>query len=178
MTPHTPDPSYDERFKLLSNGRRRYVLYLLYRAGGPVDVDELSRAVATVESDAGESTPADEACRRVQASLVGTHMPRLAAAGLIEYDGRSAALTAETRRSGVLGTDRERRSWHGYYATFGLLAWALIVGAAVGVDPIASLSWDAIAGTALLVALALALVHYVVDRRSHAPLATFEALVE
>jgi len=180
MTPETSGSSYDERFKLLSNARRRYVLYRLYRAERAVDVDELSRAVAAYERSPVDpsSPPTDDECRRVHASLVGTHLPKLASAALIEYDGRTATLTPETRRSGVLGTDRDVRSWHGYYAAFGVLAWVLIAGVAAGVGPLASLSWGTIAAAALVVALALALVHYLVDRRSNASLATFEALVE
>lgn len=48
----------DDVFRLLDRERRRYALYYLQEAGGPVPVEELVAVIAEWESDA--SADADE----------------------------------------------------------------------------------------------------------------------
>jgi hypothetical protein len=184
----------DERFKLLSNARRRHVLYRLYRSDGPVDVDDLCRSVTRREltrssapsphltSDGGTARATsepnwDDTYARVRASLVGTHLPRLAAAGLVEYDGRTAELAWTIRRDGLFD-DARRRPWALLYGLAGLSLWILIAAVAVGIGPLATLPWGVVAIASTAVAVGLAVGHFRASRRPRRPLDSFEALTD
>lgn len=78
-------------FDALANERRRVVLDSLAEAEPPVRVDDLARRVAARErrgDRAGEPGrgPPEGAVRRVHVSLHHTHLPKLAEAGLLDYD--------------------------------------------------------------------------------------------
>ena len=76
-----PAPSLDLIFELLSNQRRRYLLYYLseHETGS---VDEIVEYVLTKE--AGK-----EDRHTVTISIYHDHIPKLVDAGLLEYDKRS-----------------------------------------------------------------------------------------
>jgi DNA-binding transcriptional ArsR family regulator len=80
-----PDLSYDTIFALLANSRRRAIIRIL--ATGPADVielDEMTEALQTSESPSvrGERDAIAIECLHV-------HLPKLADAGVVEYDPRS-----------------------------------------------------------------------------------------
>jgi hypothetical protein len=72
-------PPIDTVFELLADDDRRLIcLYLMRAAGAVVTLDEIADALA----DEGER-------ERFAIDLHHRHLPKLAAAGLIEYDARS-----------------------------------------------------------------------------------------
>lgn len=75
--------SLDELFDILSNSRRRHVVELLDEHGGSAEFRELTDAVARRET--GVPVSYDER-KRVYVSLRQSHLPRLADAGVVEYD--------------------------------------------------------------------------------------------
>ncbi|MFB6179448.1 MAG: winged helix-turn-helix domain-containing protein [Halorientalis sp.] len=76
----TVTPSIDTVFELLANvDRRRICLYLMNRDDGVVTVEEIADALATEECE----------YERFAIDLHHRHLPKLSAAGLIEYDPRS-----------------------------------------------------------------------------------------
>jgi hypothetical protein len=82
----------DDAFRLLQSGRRRAVLRFLSTtpSEGPFSVAALARVVAAVEAD----DPSDERVERVRTALYHTHLPRLAAAGVVAYDGERGRIEA------------------------------------------------------------------------------------
>lgn len=79
--------STDQLFDALADERRRAVLDALSAAEQPVDVHRLAERVAARErrgDDAGR--PPRDAVRRALVSLHHAHLPKLADAGLVEYD--------------------------------------------------------------------------------------------
>lgn len=68
----------DRSCKLLGNAYRRRVIYALQK-DGPSTAEDLADAVV--------SAGLADARKRVLASLVHTHLPKLADAGVVEYDG-------------------------------------------------------------------------------------------
>lgn len=79
----------DTVFEVLSDHRRRYVLYVLYRAeGGAMTVDRLVTRVSRMEGDdrnlGGEPSP-----ERIADDLRERQLPKLLDAGVVEYDDRS-----------------------------------------------------------------------------------------
>lgn len=76
--------SLDDVFELLSRERRRYALYYLERADGPVSIEELSAHIAEWESSPPDDVP-DE-LRDVVIELEHAHLPKVNDARFIEYD--------------------------------------------------------------------------------------------
>jgi DNA-binding transcriptional ArsR family regulator len=71
-------------FEILGNERRRACLHCLAEHETGMSVSSLGRQVARAVADAG--TDSDELYDSVYISLCQTHLPKLDAVGLIEYD--------------------------------------------------------------------------------------------
>ncbi|WP_222918623.1 hypothetical protein [Natrinema sp. SYSU A 869] len=96
-------PSLDLVFDLLSNSRRRYVLYYLNdQSDGVATIEDLTESVITLEEvtvrgdadeestaslTAGHDSPDQQA--EVQMELQHIHLPKLEDAGVLEQDRRS-----------------------------------------------------------------------------------------
>lgn len=106
-------PSLDLIFDLLSNRRRRYVLYYLHdQPDGVATMDEVTDGVLTLQStvsnaDSGAEPGAcpdpepgsDERRQQLRTELQHTHLPKLADAGVIEHDRRSETIRYWTHPS-------------------------------------------------------------------------------
>jgi hypothetical protein len=82
-------PALDATLDLLSNRRRRYVLYHLREAGSTVTLDELAEQVASWESEAGDPVDAE----RVLADLYHSQLPRLEEADAVAFDPEEGYVT-------------------------------------------------------------------------------------
>lgn len=69
-------------FEVLAVRRRRIALSVLTERELPIDVGTLGQAVAERE----RSAPDEQTVHRVRMSLHHAHLPKLADAGLVEYD--------------------------------------------------------------------------------------------
>jgi hypothetical protein len=78
--------SLDTIFDLLSEERRRYVLYYLRKESGPVPVSDLAEAVADRERASSPEEIPDEALEQIDVSLRHSHVPKATDAEFIEYD--------------------------------------------------------------------------------------------
>ena len=76
----------DEVFELLDRERRRYALYHLAEAEGPVRVEELAEQVAAWEHGTSTDGVPEEAFEDVTLTLVHQHLPKAARAEFVEYD--------------------------------------------------------------------------------------------
>ena len=74
---------------VLADQRRRFVLYYLQDRSGPVEAKELARQIIAWETDTTVSAVTDEACEEVISDLYHHHLPKLADAGVIDYDERT-----------------------------------------------------------------------------------------
>jgi hypothetical protein len=82
-------PALDTTLDLLSNRRRRYVLYYLREQGETVSLEELAEQVASWESDADD--PGDAEC--VLADLYHSQLPRLEESDIITFDPEGGYVT-------------------------------------------------------------------------------------
>ncbi|WP_232702097.1 DUF7344 domain-containing protein [Halobacterium wangiae] len=84
--------SQGEVYDLLSNARRRYVISYLRDRDEPVELTDLSRAVAAWENDTSVEELSDQQTKRVYVSLYQTHVPKLDDSGLVDYDQESGEI--------------------------------------------------------------------------------------
>ncbi len=78
--------SLDALFAALADPRRRTILDVLSHQFGPIHVETLARELGADERDVPESEVSTGTVDRMLARLHHVHLPRLSAAGLIEYD--------------------------------------------------------------------------------------------
>ena len=80
--PLTPD----DVFEILSNHRRRMVLYYLRQHGDSAGVKELAEEIAAMENDVPVDELTSQQQKRVYVSLYQTHLPKMAETNVIDYD--------------------------------------------------------------------------------------------
>jgi hypothetical protein len=102
----------DEVFTLLSNSRRRSVLYVLYQSDSDLDFSDLVSEVASCETGRPPDELDDEVTQSMYISLYQTHLPKLTEFGLVEYDDeeRTISLTPRAREAARSGTGTTRPS--------------------------------------------------------------------
>ena len=86
----------DDAFALLANAQRRHLLYRL-QDSSYATVESLAQTLAAVETETSVRAVPDETVDRVAISLVHEHLPRLADAGVVEFDARSGDVVTADR---------------------------------------------------------------------------------
>lgn len=84
--PDVPPLSQEALFDALASRRSRYVLHYLRREETPVTIADLVEAVAAWETDKTIDLVSNEHRQNVHTSLHHTQLPKLAMAGLVQYD--------------------------------------------------------------------------------------------
>lgn len=77
-----------------ATGRRRHVRSVLSRESPPIDVGTVALKVAIREASIAAEKMTEQSVQEVRDSLDQEHLPRLAAAGLVEYDGEAGCIDA------------------------------------------------------------------------------------
>lgn len=75
-----------EQFRLLAHARRRELIRLLDGVNTPLSLDDLARELVEQEREVTVSEIDREEFRRCKISLYHRHLPRLADAGVVEFD--------------------------------------------------------------------------------------------
>ena len=96
------DLSNDDRFHILSNQRRRYVLYYLTECEGPVEMRKLTDQVAAWEHETTIEALNSTQRQRVYIPLYQNHLPKLAAHDIITYNQSRGYVEAKPRLSQLL----------------------------------------------------------------------------
>lgn len=110
----------DEAFDILSNRRRRYALYYLSSEGDGITLQSLAREIAAWENEVPPESLSKKQEKRVYVSLYQTHIPKLASAGIVEYDDETGVITLRDRARDVTPYLRAGRRdytdrWYRYY---------------------------------------------------------------
>lgn len=172
MKEENPDLTQDEIFEILSNERRRFILFYLKTRDSPVRLMELVEELAAQEEDTEVDAVPEQARKRVYVSLYQTHVPRLEEVGLITYDP-DTKMVSLANEAGALDTyldvDEEGSDvantgprWYLYYIA--------VVGANLALLVASSLQQIALASTVItytmIISLAVvALIHALYSRR-------------
>lgn len=126
--------SQDVVFDILSNPRRRYVLYHLRSTGEPVQLTDLAEKIAAWENDVDPDEITDDERKRVYVSLYQTHVPRLAEAGFISYDKQSGMISPADRTARIdkyLESPDEKWPWQSIYLGLAAVSAAVLALTAV-----------------------------------------------
>lgn len=87
----TVDLEESERHRLLEVDRRRHALIVLGDRAGPIDLAELATAIA--EREPGLDATDSDAVATVATTLHHIHLPKLADAGVLEYQATENRIT-------------------------------------------------------------------------------------
>ncbi|UTF52003.1 DUF7344 domain-containing protein [Natronosalvus rutilus] len=151
---------------ILRNSRRRHVIRHLEARLTPVTLRELSERIAELET--GESPAPRNVRESVYNSLHQTHLPKLDALGVIEYDDdRKTVELRDSARQVDLYMEvvmRHGISWAGYYRTLGVLALVTVVATSAGV-PFLSTVPTVLTASAFLVVFAISTAYQLWTRR-------------
>lgn len=153
--------SPDLVFEILSNTRRRMVLYYLRQYDGSATVQELAEQIAALENDVPVSDLTRQQRKRVYVSLYQTHLPKLEQTGIIEYDddGEEVFLTDRAGEidSYLTPATESEYPWQLHYLALAVVGGSLFVLSFVGVPVIAAIPSLGL-GLALMIAFALSAV--------------------
>jgi DNA-binding transcriptional ArsR family regulator len=160
--------SRDLVFEILSNPRRRFTIYYLRQHGEPVDLQELAAQVAAWENEVDVEELTKQERKRVYVSLYQTHVPKLADAGIIDYDqdAGTVELTENARqvRGYLESTEDQQFPWHLYYVGLATVSTLFILGVALGVSALGAVPLVAAGALVIAAFAASALGHYVYRR--------------
>jgi hypothetical protein len=165
--------SRDAVFRLLSNPRRRYVLYFLRRNGGEARLEELTQSLAAWETGKDPEVLDDDDRKRVYVSLYQTHVPKLEEHGVVEYDTDSTVLTLTDTADQVdryLTVDGSAVPWQRLYLSLAAVAAAVTALAVTDVGPFGVVAEPALTGVVVAAFVLLALAQYLYDTYSDRPL--------
>lgn len=160
MSQQTNELTKDDVLDLLSNSRRRYVIYFLEQWDGTASLNDLAYNIASRETGIPVDDLSEDDKRRVYISLYQTHLPKLDLYGLVEYDkdDRTVSLTEDADDIGdyFFPDQGESQRWSTYYLAIGAVGLvASLAGLALGLEATLAV------GACLLVSLAvLALAAY------------------
>jgi DNA-binding transcriptional ArsR family regulator len=172
----------DELFRILSNSRRRYIIYYLHEAGDEMSLKDLATRIAAVENDTSVEDVTDEERQRVYISLYQTHLPKLEEADIVSYDDeeRMVALTPQTAREGFfwMQSSEPSRTWALYYAALGVVGWLFVIGRGLALPVFTSIPWFVIAAVISTAILAIVAAQYALEAGEDEATDSFETLIE
>ncbi|WP_251343082.1 DUF7344 domain-containing protein [Haloplanus halophilus] len=146
--------SKDTIFSMLSNQRRRYVLYYLHRNPGTVELRDLAERIAAWENDVSVADLNYKQRKRVYTSLHQTHLPKLDEAGIVDYDRDRGTISLADRASEldvyleVVG--EHDVPWCDFYLGLSAVALLFLLAAWLDVFPFSALPDLAFAGVIVI----------------------------
>ena len=144
--------------------RRRYALYYLNERSGAAPLEAVARRVAAWEAGTTPDDVAEARIRSVYESLERTHVPRLAAAGLVSYDPASDTVAAridDPRLEVYLANDpRTSVPWYAVYLGIAALSIGFLAAVLTGIPPISGLDPLAAATIVVFAFAAASVLHW------------------
>ncbi|ERH13924.1 MAG: hypothetical protein J07HB67_00177 [halophilic archaeon J07HB67] len=159
------DENVEQRlFEILSNRRRRYAVYALgNEETDTVELGELARRIAAWETGKPPERVTSTERKRVYTALQQSHLPKLADAGLIDYDERASVIHSQPELEEYevymeLVRGREI-SWSQYYLGLTGIATSFLLAAWTDVFPFSQLPDIAWMATIVAAFAASAMIH-------------------
>lgn len=169
--------SKDAIFEVLSSGRRRLLLYHLYRRGGEAGLRDLAEDAAAIEFD---EPPDEDQIKRIYIAFYQTHVPKLEDVGFVTYapDDQRVTLEEDVIQIARVLPDEAASGhhWPLYYGIIAVVGLGLAVISSVAAAP-GMLSTSTVAGVLSLLLVTLSVLYYVDRRRRRSDLSFLENLV-
>jgi DNA-binding transcriptional ArsR family regulator len=155
MSASTSDQmSTDLVFEILSNPRRRMVLYYLRQYGGSATVQELAGEIAALENDSSVDELTKAQRKRVYVSLYQTHLPKLEETDIIEYDDDRERVLLTNRAFKIddylTPSTESKYSWQPHYLVLAIIGGLIFALSFFGVPGFATIPAQDI-GIALMI---------------------------
>ncbi len=149
-------------FEVLSNQRRRFAVYAM-SGTQEVSLGSLAEQIAAWENEQPVDAVSSAERKRVYTALQQSHLPKLAEAGLIEYDDRAGVIRPQSELEAYdvymeVVSDREI-PWSEYYLGLAGVAGAVTASIWIGVWPFTALPVLAWMGVLTLAFAASAVAH-------------------
>jgi len=160
--------SKDDVFEVFSNQRRRLAFDYLQRRDddGPVDVSEISTHVTAAELDTPPDRIRYDDRKSVHTALHQFHLPKMDAAGIVEFDSRSGdiRLTEEGKELDVYleTVSGDEIPWALYFVLLSGTMMSVILAVWLGIYPFTvftNLEWASLISVASLVSSLVYLYH-------------------
>lgn len=163
-TKASDDVTADLVFEILSNKRRRMVLYYLRQNGGRGTVQEVAEQIAALENDVPIDKLSAQQRKRVYVSLYQTHVPKLDQTGIIDYDDSQGELRLTDRAmefdSYLTRPSESTYPWQKHYFVLALLGAVVFTLLAMNLPGFAVIP-PSIVGFGLVFVFGLsAVIHY------------------
>ncbi|WP_254530368.1 DUF7344 domain-containing protein [Natrinema gelatinilyticum] len=101
-------PDLDARYELLSESRRRYVLYYLFD-NDHASIDRLASQVAAWEQNVSIESVSDEQRKSIVVGLLHNHLPRLEEHDVVTFDQRRGDVHRGRRFEALTSTVKRAR---------------------------------------------------------------------
>lgn len=163
----TVGASPDTVFDVLSNPRRRYVLYYLRESGPSIELTDLAEEIAAWENDTVPENLTEKERKRVYVSLYQTHVPKLEEVGFVEYDSDTGVVSLTDRAHVVdeyLTDDSRVDTWQIVSLLVSLAAGAALLLAIFDVEPFSAVA-PAVLGAGIVVAFVLVSIAQLIASR-------------
>lgn len=138
--------SSDTVFEVLSNRRRRYAVHYLLQRDDVVEFRRLTEQITAWENDIPVTAVNHDQRKRVYTALRQTHLPRMADAGIIEYNRqRGLVQPTDAIREFEIYLDivaKKNIPWSKFYLGLGTLATGLSLLLVLGVQPFSLVPGD------------------------------------
>lgn len=153
--------SPDLVFEILSNTRRRMVLFYLRQYGGAVTVQKLAGEIAALENEVDVDDLSRQQRKRVYVSLYQTHIPKLEETGIVEYDDDSGEVRL-TNRAGEIDTyltptNESNYPWQLHYLVLAAIGGLVFALSFAGISGFAAIP-TVVLGVGLVAAFAVSAV--------------------
>jgi hypothetical protein len=142
----------DTAYALLSNRRRRNVVHALLTDGPETTVSDLARRLAAWENGCDPKAISSKQRKRTYTAVRQSHLPKLADAGVVEYDEHRGTVRLTAAGSELRGYlwSPSRYPWPQYYAGVVVAAAAVVLLAWVDAPFASQLSSGALGALVLL----------------------------
>lgn len=166
----TESLSEETLFRVLRNKRRRYALHYLKQREATVSVGELAEQIAAWETDTPVLNVSADDRKRVYISLLQSHLPELADAGMVEFDEANSTVQLTDVAADVdiyvEFVSEQDVQWSTYYLGVTALAGLFLGAAWYGVYPLTELAPIVWSGFVVALFVLSSVAHYLYQRRS------------
>lgn len=157
-------------FGVLRNKRRRYALHYLKQREGGVSVGELAEQIAAWETETPVLDVSSGDRKRVYISLLQSHLPTLAEAGMVVFDDEDSTVRLTDSAADVdiyveLVPEQDIQ-WSTYYLGLSVFGGVLLAAAWIGLFPLTELPSLVWLGLVVSLFVSSSVVHHVHQRRS------------